>query len=132
MFNPADNATENFKWEELACRCGCGFGLHPGDVDARLLAGLQLLRTILQKPVHVNSCCRCKQHNLKEGGQPGSQHLLGKAVDIWFGTGSSVTVKRIAEIAETIPQFKGGGIIRYPKRGFCHLDVRSHPYREVK
>lgn len=43
---------------------------------------LDLIRTILGKPVIVNSWYRSKKVNEKVGGVPTSQHALGQAIDI--------------------------------------------------
>ena len=68
----------NFKPDEFACKCGCGFD----DIDPLLVSTLQRLRDEVQRPVRVNSGCRCKSHNAAVKGAPNSQHMQGKAADI--------------------------------------------------
>ena len=76
----------NFTRDEFACGCGCGFD----DIDPLIVSTLQRLRDEVQRPVVVNSGCRCAEHNIKVGGSPatqgkpgtGSRHLYGKAADI--------------------------------------------------
>ena len=76
----------NFTRDEFACGCGCGFD----DIDPLIVTTLQRLRDEVQRPVIVNSGCRCAEHNIKVGGSPatpgkpgtGSRHLYGKAADI--------------------------------------------------
>ena len=76
----------NFTRDEFACGCGCGFD----EIDPLIVSTLQRLRDEVQRPVVVNSGCRCAEHNLKVGGRPavpgipgtGSRHLYGKAADI--------------------------------------------------
>ena len=68
----------NFTRDEFACGCGCGFD----EIDPLLVSTLQRLRDEVQRPVIVNSGCRCKSHNATVKGAPQSQHMRGKAADI--------------------------------------------------
>ena len=68
----------NFTRDEFACKCGCGFD----EIDPLLVSTLQRLRDEVQRPVVVNSGCRCKSHNAAVKGSKSSQHLRGKAADI--------------------------------------------------
>jgi uncharacterized protein YcbK (DUF882 family) len=68
----------NFTRDEFACGCGCGFD----DIDPLIVSTLQRLRDEVQRPVIVNSGCRCKSHNAAVKGSKSSQHLRGKAADI--------------------------------------------------
>ena len=68
----------NFTRDEFACGCGCGFD----DIDPLLVSTLQRLRDEVQRPVIVNSGCRCRSHNAAVKGAPNSQHMQGKAADI--------------------------------------------------
>lgn len=118
-----ERITKNFHRDEFACRCGCGFDA----VDFRLVDGLQKLRDIMQSIVHVNSGCRCKDHNASIGGVPKSQHLLGKAADIRV---DGYTPEEVADFAEVLDEFGNSGIIIYDT--FTHVDVRNGKYREDK
>jgi uncharacterized protein YcbK (DUF882 family) len=122
----------NWSRAELACKCGCGLGINPGDIDPLLVDGLQRMREILGRPIWcvrrtpnglyyaAGSGCRCVAHNRHVGGSPNSQHLFGKAADIW---GHSPHILRA--VALQVPQFEAGGIGYYPTRGFLHVDVRK-------
>ena len=68
----------NFTRDEFACKCGCGFD----EIDPLLVSTLQRLRDEVQRPVVVNSGCRCRSHNAAVKGSKSSQHLRGKAADI--------------------------------------------------
>ena len=68
----------NFTREEFICPCGCGFD----DIDPLIVSTLQRLRDEVQRPVVVNSGCRCRSHNAAVKGSKSSQHLRGKAADI--------------------------------------------------
>ena len=106
----------NFKRSEFACKCGCGFD----TIDAETLQVLQSLRQHFNRPVTINSGCRCEEYNKKQGGAKNSQHLLGRAADF--------TVKGI-QPKEVQSYLK----IAYPgKYGvgsygtFTHLDTRTN------
>lgn len=109
--------TKDFSRSEFACRCGCGFD----DINPLLVVSLQCLRDLINAPVHVNSGCRCKNHNYRMNGSPTSQHLIGMAADVWAPRNSP---EKIAEIAERIFTFRNGGIGLYDN--FTHLDVREN------
>ena len=36
-----------------------------------------------------------------------------------------MTVEQLARAAEQVPGFRIGGVGRYPKKGFVHVDVRG-------
>lgn len=57
----------NFKRDEFVCPCGCGFD----DIDPLIVTTLQRLRDEVQRPVVVNSGCRCKAHNAAVKGARG-------------------------------------------------------------
>jgi uncharacterized protein YcbK (DUF882 family) len=107
--------TKNFRSEEFACRCGCGYD----DINLELVRNLQKLRDLLGKPVRIISGCRCESHNAAVGGAPNSFHMKGKAADI---TTKTISPGALADYAEDhIPAFENGGVGRY--RGFVHLDI---------
>lgn len=70
--------TKDFKREEFACRCKCGYD----TVDIGLIAVLQDARDYFGEPLIVNSGARCPAHNKAVGGADNSQHLIGRAADI--------------------------------------------------
>ncbi len=117
----AGRLSAHFHSSEFGCKCGCGFGLWEGDVDAELVAGLQALRDAVGVPVMVSSGCRCAAHNGRTpGSSERSQHLLGKAADIW-----GPAVEELHRAALAVPEFAAGGVGYYPGRGFVHTDVRK-------
>ena len=67
---------------EAACKCGCGFGRHEGDVSTELVLLLEKVRQEIGHPLFVNSMCRCEAHNRAVGGVDGSVHTLGEAADL--------------------------------------------------
>ena len=68
----------HFSPAELACRC-CGE--LPEEIDAALLDRLEALRTLMQKPLRINSGHRCRARNLVVKGAAYSQHK-SFAVDV--------------------------------------------------
>ena len=73
-----------FKREEFACGCGCGFD----DLSPVLWETLDRVRQIVDRPIVINSGCRCRRHNDAVGGSVNSSHLNGWAVDIRTPAGS--------------------------------------------
>lgn len=71
--------SENFYQDEFDCPCCGKNNIHPDIVDL-----LQKLRYRWGRPIRITSGCRCDNHNQdpKVGGKPGSDHVLGYAVDI--------------------------------------------------
>jgi len=119
--------SKNFSRSEFECKCGCGFAA----VDAELLRVLEFVRDHFDKPVYINSACRCPDHNKAVGGKPsnpedktkGSKHLVGIAADI--------RVKDIdpGNVYLFLSRFFDGkyGIGRYSS--FTHIDVRAENER---
>ncbi len=68
----------DFKESEFTCKCGCGYN----DYKENDVLKLQLLRIMCGFPLFLNSCCRCKIHNKKEGGKSKSEHLECEGFDI--------------------------------------------------
>lgn len=118
--------TENFSRSEFACNCGCGYD----KIDERIVNRLQLVRDIARVPIKVNSACRCLIHNAKVGGENGSYHLLGLAVDWCFDDpqGNGLLEKLCIKLIDNW----SGGFHFYPQRTlpngviqppFCHCDI---------
>lgn len=108
----------NFDSSEFACACGCGYNA----VDPALVAALQALRDSLGCPVVITpeGGCRCAQHNAAVGGATRSQHMLGRAADIYV---PGMTPRQVYAAAVQIPGFKGFGV--NDQENFVHLDVRD-------
>lgn len=61
----------NFSRSEFECKCGCG----TCNVSDTLLNRLERLRHQLGRPIHINSGCRCPEHNAAVGGVKDSAHV---------------------------------------------------------
>ena len=104
------------RWE-FACKCGCG----QDTVDAELLDVLTRLRKHFNEPTTISSGNRCIAYNDKVGGTWDSQHLLGKAADIFV---NDIAASRVREWLETNYPYHYG-IGNYDTRGFTHIDARG-------
>ena len=104
--------TANFNLTEFACKC-CGLV----KLDPALVKKLQTLRNWIGKPITITSGYRCLAHNKTVGGAANSQHLLGKAADMWVEGMSPDTLATHAEAVGF------GGIGIYDT--FVHVDTRS-------
>ena len=118
-----------FKVREFRCRDGTDSIL----IDEELVVVLQCIREHFGKPVHITSGYRTAAHNTAVGGSKSSQHLLGRAADIWV---EGTTVEAVAAYAESL-LVNRGGIGIYPKdakhpdrtTGWIHIDTRPNKSR---
>src|SRR5690606_30828157 len=88
-------------------------------VSLKLVELLQMLRDRIGVPLHVNSGYRTVVHNRAVNGATYSQHLYGRAADVWA---SGYTVDQLADLGREIGFT---GILRY--KTFVHLDCRAGP-----
>ena len=116
--------SKNFHVREFKCKAGSD----PIFIDDELVALLQKIRDHFGKAVNINSAFRTASHNAKQKkAAKYSQHLYGKAADIWI---AGVSVDTLAAYVETLLPGKGG-IGRYHADGFVHVDVREVKSRWV-
>lgn len=120
--------SDHFSRSEFACKCGCGFD----TVDTALLTILVRLRKYFDRPVSINSACRCHEHNeeIQKAVNPNyiegsskSQHLRARAADVVVeGTSPSL-------VANTLERWYQGnhGVGRY--NTFTHIDSRTEKAR---
>jgi len=102
-----------FTRSEFACKCGCGFD----TVDYELVKVLEYIREHFDRPVIVDSGCRCRTYNDSiPDSASNSQHILGRAADIRI---AGIKPALIQELAE---QMEVGGLGRYET--FTHIDTR--------
>jgi uncharacterized protein YcbK (DUF882 family) len=107
--------SKHFDRREFACHCGCGFD----TVDTELLVILEDLRDRFNRPIYINSGCRCKKRNARVLGSKRSMHLWGKAADIEV---DGVEPREVANYLERRYIYRYG-IGRYPT--FTHVDSRD-------
>lgn len=110
--------SKNFKVREFRCKDGSD----PIFIDSELVEVLQKIRTHFGKAVNINSAFRTASHNAKQKkASRYSQHLYGRAADIWI---AGVSVDTLAAYIETLLPNRGG-IGRYYNDKFVHVDVRT-------
>lgn len=76
---------KNFSYREFGCNCGSCKYQSGRDINPLVPMLAQRIRDSLQRPLKVNSACRCDVHNVKVGGSSKSQHLVDqgfRAVDL--------------------------------------------------
>lgn len=116
--------TNNFDSTEFDCHCGCEM---PSSVlsNVSLLASqLEILRSIFDAPIRINSGYRCETHNKKIGGVKNSQHVLGKAADIVVkGYKPYHIFDAIEFFAEVYGDVEIKGLGKY--EAFTHVDIRD-------
>ena len=109
--------SEHFSREEMACKC-CG-ELPEQGISQALLDGLEKLRAAIgNKPINVSSGYRCPVRNRQVDGVPTSDHMKGKAADIWV---KGMSAYELGLKCQNI--FDGVGI--YEEDDFVHVDMRS-------
>ena len=117
--------TEHFSVNEFRCPC-CGM-LKPSH---GFILSLEQFRREIDQPIHVASGFRCSVHNRQIGGSAHSQHLEGRAADIFVDGWNSYRLAYEAYIVRflMIP-ILFGGIGCYPEHNnqSVHLDTRTNP-----
>jgi zinc D-Ala-D-Ala carboxypeptidase len=77
---PTERLSQHFEEREFLCKhCGAG----AGQISQRLIAMLEKIRQVYDRPMRVASGFRCPEHNAAVGGAPSSAHLTGEAADIF-------------------------------------------------
>ena len=123
---------------EIACKCGCGYGLDPADVPDRLPIRFEGIRSLVNRPLWITSGARCEEHNEAEGGKENSAHLRILALDLAVSGGRDRIELIVADILaaaveadaleqtdaeylyrEILAAVRGLGVAR----GFIHTDI---------
>mgnify|MGYP005921579347 FL=1 len=89
-------------------------------LDKALVELLEIIRLHYNKPLHINSGYRTVQYNATlKNSSPKSQHILGKAADIWL---DDISPKQLYSwLDSSYPNSLGIGIYNT----FVHVDVRE-------
>lgn len=113
--------TKHFKRSEFKCKC-CGY---VKNIPISLLIYLETIRRYFnEKPVVISSGYRCEQHNTHVGGGEYSQHLKGKAADLYV---IGVNAYKVYRFCNEFIFMYNGGVGRYSS--FTHIDVRNKKSR---
>lgn len=117
--------SKNFKLEEFKSRDSDLFPLSVLNNIEILVKQLEIIRTnIGDKPIRINSGYRTNAHNEAVGGSPTSQHLLGKAADIWVPGMNPEDLYKIVVYLRDSGLIAMGGIGIY--NTFVHYDIRGY------
>ena len=108
-----DKISQHFLRSEFACKCECGFD----TVDVSLIELLEAVRLRFDRPITINSGCRCEAYNREIGGSENSQHMLGRAADFVIdGIDPSL-------VQDACDELDAPGLGRYDS--FTHVDTRT-------
>lgn len=105
-----------FKVDEFKCP-DCG----EVKIAAGLVLLLDILRSVLGVPIHINSGYRCAKRNKAVGGAERSRHMLGCAADIAQPQG--VTFGAFKLQVEKIFSRELYECKAYPARSFIHVAI---------
>lgn len=105
-----------FTLKEFECPC-CGLN----NINSDVISKIDRIRSLMDIPLHINSGTRCPKHNTGIGGKPGSQHLIGNAIDVSMNDMDLDQRHTFLGLMHT--EFNGIGI----GKTFIHGDVRSRP-----
>lgn len=111
--------SEHLSIDAVACKCGCGFGTSPDDIDKRLVILYESVCRVSDSPPAVISGCRCEQHNAVVGGGAHSAHLFGMALDL-----DTTAQDDHEDFVDLLRAVVGqGGIGDDPERHMVHIDT---------
>lgn len=122
--DPEEYVSKDYQYKEFLCHNG-----HKGlKLDPQLVTLVQLIRDKIDKPIGITSSYRTPAYNKKIGGAPKSQHKVGRAADL---NASGIGVNRLHKIAIQALSELGikGGVGKYTKSNFVHVDVRGYTAR---
>lgn len=112
-------------WKELGCKDGTPYPNEWRTTRAIVLAGVfELIREKCgHKFISVLSAYRTVEYNRRVGGAVGSQHPLGRAIDL--RPPNTMDIHSFYEVIKQMAKYTAiRGIGYYPKKNFVHVDVR--------
>ncbi len=119
--------SEHLTWAELACHDGTPYPEQWRTSRAIPLAReFENIRAIVGAPIKIGSAFRTEAHNRSVGGARNSQHVQGRALDLYPPKGWTIE-KFHGVIREYALNTKSMifGLGRYPS--FVHIDIRPKP-----
>jgi uncharacterized protein YcbK (DUF882 family) len=117
----------HLSWKELACKDGTPYPAEWRTTRAVTLAAeFEIVRAAVGKPLTIGSAYRTPAHNRKVGGAKASQHMQGRALDLYPPMGMTVDeLYRICRLRAVEKSSFICGLGLYPT--FVHIDIRpSH------
>lgn len=117
----------HLSWAELACKDGTPYPATWRETRAVMLAvEFERIRAAVGAPIRVGSAYRTAAHNRRIGGAKFSQHVEGRALDLYPPDGW--TMPRFYGVVREValrPESAIYGLGLYPT--FVHVDVRQPP-----
>ena len=113
--------SKNFNIKEFESKDGTKTPAEAVIRIKRIANELQILRTIIDQPIIINSGYRSKEHNKKVGGVENSLHLIGLAVDIHVKGLNSKILYLVMENLIKRKIISNGGLGLYDT--FVHYDL---------
>lgn len=117
----------HLSWKELACKDGTPYPEEWRDSRGVTLAiEFEKIRAIVGHPIEVSSAYRTSEWNRRIGGARRSQHIEGRALDLY--PPSSWSLENFYRIVRAVALRRGSwiyGLGKYPTH--VHIDVRPAP-----
>lgn len=119
----------HLSWAELACKDAAKTPYPQqwrGTRAVTLAAEFEVIRGIVGAPITIGSAYRTPEHNRAVGGARNSQHVEGRALDLY--PPRRWTVARFLAVIREVALQPGSalfGVGIYPS--FIHIDVRPRP-----
>ncbi|MBN2879574.1 MAG: leucine-rich repeat protein [Clostridia bacterium] len=106
--------------KELMCPCYGQFcsGLPAQGIDPELLRLIEKIREEAGVPVYIITGYRCEDYNRNINADGESEHVLGRAADLWS---PDLTAEQLYTICDSLNL--GGGVGQYPSH--VHIDTRG-------
>ena len=119
--------SRNFSRSEFACpHCG------EVEIDPLLVATLQRIRD-KAGPVVVTSGYRCPVHNEAAGGENNSQHIYGRAADIYVpGMSQAALLAMVRKMTVNEDIYAGYAYAIKNSKRAIHIDVRIPESQTVR
>jgi len=123
----ARGPSPHLTWSELACKDGTPYPLEwRSDRARRLALEFERIRAAVGLPIVIGSAYRTPAHNRLVGGAALSQHVEGRALDLYPPKGW--TLERFYRVVRAVvddPDCTVYGLGKYPR--FVHIDIRPAP-----
>ena len=125
----ATHVSPHLRWVELRCQDAARTPYPQAWRESRavpLAKEFEAIRTIIGAPIQIGSGYRTAEHNRAIGGSRHSQHVEGRALDLYPPTGW--VMRQFADVIHVLaiaPASAIHGLGRYP--AFIHIDIRPGP-----
>lgn len=119
--------SQHVSWAELACKdAACTPYPHAWRQEraVQLCAEFEVIRAQCgDLPIVIGSAYRTPEHNRRVGGAAKSQHVEGRALDLYPPAGWTVAdFWKVIHAWARLPESRLYGVGRYPS--FVHIDIR--------